>query len=126
MSKLKLKFTELIFTALPETHPFQNYSIDQLTFRWWSTGRAGSGLRLTEEGKDAFLLAEIEHYDYHLDLEKSQKKDNKLPILLGKKISCPYYIGKLPNSKKILVRIYDDRIAMMINLYGNLNDYIMR
>lgn len=122
----KLEITKLVFDALPYTNPFSGFTLDQLVFRWWSTGRVGSGLRLTEEGKDAFLLAEIEHYDYHLDLEKLDKKASKLPIMIGKKISCPYYLGVLLNRKKVLVRIYDSRVAMMINLYGNMNDYLMR
>jgi hypothetical protein len=126
MSNNKTEITKLIFAALPHINPFVDFTIDQLVFRWWSTGRVGAGLRLTEEGKNAFLLAEIEHYDYQLDLQKLDKKASRLPILIGKKISCPYYIGKLPNSKKILIRIYDSRVAMMINLYGNMNDYLMR
>lgn len=126
MSNKKSELTKLVFAALPHTNPFSEFTLDQLTFRWWSTGRVGSGLRLTEEGRDAFLLAEIEHYDYNLDLQKINKKGSSLPIMIGKKISCPYYIGLLPGSKKILVRIYDSRVAMMINLYGNMHEYLLR
>ena len=45
---------------------------------------------------------------------------------LDKKIKCPYYIGVNKNDvgNKPYIRLYDDRISMMLNLYGDLKSYL--
>jgi hypothetical protein len=45
----------------------------------------------------------------------------------GKKIKCPYFISSDKKSSKIqgpFIRIYDSKIAMMIELYGGINNYM--
>ena len=129
MSKVtKETITKVVFDNLPSTHPFQNLTTHQLMFLWWTTGRSSSGLRLSEEGRDAFELAEIEYYEYPVYLTKDQQKDfsiKKFTLDLGKKINCPYYIG-LKNKKKnsAYIRVYDSKVAMLISLYGNLIDFL--
>jgi alanine racemase len=45
---------------------------------------------------------------------------------LNKKIKCPYYMGvnKLEKRSFPYIRFYDSKIAMMISLYGNVNEYL--
>jgi hypothetical protein len=46
---------------------------------------------------------------------------------INKKIKCPYYLGvnKIEGKKKKLyMRLYDSKIAMLIELYGNLIGYL--
>jgi hypothetical protein len=45
---------------------------------------------------------------------------------LNKKIKCPYYIGvsQKEKTKSFYIRIFDSKIAMMLGLYGNLQDYL--
>lgn len=96
-------------------------------FRWWTTGRSSEGLRLSEEGKMAFDLAQIEHFDYSLFHEKIKKGDiamGAFTVNLGKKIKCPFYIGlKTNQAKSAYIRIYDSKVAMMITLYGSFYEY---
>jgi hypothetical protein len=112
---------------IDQSHP--KISLDDLMFKWWATGRTGTGLRLTEDGMRAFTDADIEFYDFPLfnnDLKNYKKEEFKaFTLKLGKKIDCPFYIG-LKNSmaKSAYIRIYDSKIATMITLYGDFLDYI--
>jgi hypothetical protein len=129
-----MKNKELITQALIEILEIDlsqpKNSINDLLFKWWATGRSGSGLRLTEDGMDAFSLAEIEHYDFPLfvgDKHKGLKKEDlkRFTLKLGKKIKCPWYIGlKNQQAKTAYIRIYDSKIAMMITLYGSFLEYL--
>jgi hypothetical protein len=124
----KEKITEIVFKNLPYDNPFKELSINQLVFLWWTTGRSSLGLRLSEEGKLAFDLAEIEFFDYPVKLTKDQQKNfnnKKFTLSLGKKIHCPFYIGLNSDKKKsVYIRIYDSKVAMMIALYGDIFSYL--
>lgn len=123
----KITITNIVYNNLPIENPWKDITIEKCTFSWWATGRASTSLRLTEEGKNAFDLAEIAYYEYPLinnedDLEKL--KLTGFTIKLGKKLNCPFYLG-LKNRlyKSAYIRLYDSKIAMMINLYGNFYEY---
>lgn len=103
-------------------------SLDDLTFKWWATGRTGTGLRLTEEGNKAFTDAEIEFFEF--PLFKKGKQDMKptefksFTLKLGKKLDCPFYIGIKIENRLAYIRVYDSKIAMMIELYGSFTEYL--
>ena len=123
----KLKITEVIRESLPKHSIFKNLDIQYLLFRWWQTGRQGNNLRLTEEGKSAFMEADIAFYDFPLDIKKMSKKEitgKEYTLLLGKKIKCPFYIGlKTNHAKSAYIRIYESKVAMMITLYGSFDEF---
>lgn len=98
--------------------------VDSLLFKWWQTGRQ-EGLRLTDYGDLAFRLAEIEFYQYDLKPQPASTYHAWL-MELTKKIKCPYYIGVNKDGKKSkpFIRFYDSKIAMMVSLYGNVNEYL--
>lgn len=128
MSKVdKEKITKIVFKNLPSHNPWHDQSIEKCLFQWWATGRSSQSLRLTEEGKTAFEMAEIEFYEYPLirtedELEKI--RFTGFTIDLGKKIKCPFYIGyKNKLKKSVYIRLYDSKIAMMISLYGSFQEY---
>jgi hypothetical protein len=110
--------------------PWNNISPEKLVFEWFITGRAGSGLRLTDSGSQAFKLSNIAHYDFDFTPPSSirgQHNWSKYTLVLDKKIKCPYYIGiKLTDKdkKQPYIRIYDHQIAMMLSLYGDIESYI--
>lgn len=104
-------------------------SLDDLIFKWWATGRTGSGLRLTEEGQKAFTDAEIEFYDFPLfnkGIDGMKANEFKsFTLKLGKRLNCPFYIGiKNQQVRSAYIRIYDSKIAMMIELYGTFTEYL--
>lgn len=106
--------------------PDQHDDIDHVISEWWMTGRQ-EGLRLTAQGDAYFKLAEIEFFDCALD---------KIPpgtwysflLDINKKIKCPYYLhvaNKVDSVKgDPFVRLYDSKIAMMLNLYGDIHSYL--
>lgn len=121
----KQKITEVILAEMPEQQAkiYRELPFDDLLFRWWFTGRQ-DGLRLTDEGVVAFELAQIDYYDINLYIKNISHYN--FVLQLHKKIKCPYYLGvnKIDKTKKFYIRLYDSKIAMMVNLYGNIQDYL--
>lgn len=126
MKSDKSTITKILIEQLPADY-FNTQSTDDIIFKIWTTGRSGNGLGLTDKGFDAFTQASFKHYDYVITdlLKKNNKNFIRLSWIIDKKIKCPYYINlkQLPE-RHAYIRIYDSRIAMMINLYGSFAEYI--
>jgi hypothetical protein len=122
---LKQIITEAVAKELPdELREERESTVDSLLFKWWQTGR-GEGLRLTDYGDLAFRMAEIEFYQYELT-SKPINSYHQWVMELNKKIKCPYFMGVNKDGKKNkpYIRFYDSKIAMMVSLYGNVNEYL--
>ena len=115
---IKYQITEIVLSEIPEHMRDKDVTIDDLLFKWWQTGRQ-DGLRLSDAGNDAFKLADIEYFDFESKQENQSWHSFLLEI--NKKIKCPFYLGK---DKKPYIRLYDSKIAMLLTLYGSLNDYL--
>ena len=112
------------------TETVLNQADHQMTFdeamqKWWMTMRQDSGLRLTEMGDLSFRFADIAFYDYDFDIRLDDGWHNFI-LDMNKKIKCPYYVGlnKTKDVKQPYIRLYDSKIAVMVSLYGNINDYL--
>lgn len=114
---------QLITEAILKEIPSIGLSVEKAIFSWWFTGRQ-EGLRLTDEGVQAFQLADVAFYDF--SFRQEGQSYYSFIANLNKKIKCPYYIGvnKIGNNKSFYIRVYDSKIAMMLNLYGDLNEYL--
>jgi hypothetical protein len=133
MSKSKKeKITQIILDQLPSSSTFKSIPLDKTLMRWFVTGRTSTNLRLTDEGKQAFDLAEIEFYEYPLFtteeykkiVSKKDLKGTKFTVML-RKMECPFYIGMKTNqTKSAYIRVYDSKVAMMIGLYGSFKEYL--
>lgn len=105
---------------------WKDISIDKLMYKWWKTGRTGSGLRLTEEGRDAFSRANIEKYDFPYKII-SIEAYQFLVSSLNKKLKCPYYLGNNTldtKSIQLYISIYDQKIGVLISLFGSIQEYL--
>lgn len=124
MSK-KITITSIVIKNLQHIDQFKNKTPNDLLLKWWMTGRISEGLRLTDDGKKAFEQAEITHYDFDIKLEKPFVPQHFI-LELQKKIQCPYYIGvnKIDKTISPYIRLYDNKIAMMLSLYGNIQEYL--
>lgn len=119
--------TKLVYDSLPDKSHCQTFTIEQLSFKWFVTGRTGSGLRLTDEGMKIFTEANIAHYDFTVDhsFKGAFIKPDIFTMALNKCIDCPYYLGvKREAQPSVYIRLYDSKVAMMVNLYGNIEDYL--
>jgi hypothetical protein len=119
---VKRIITEAVLIEIPQNDEAHQHNIDDIIFKWWFTGRQVGGLRLTSEGMLAFGIAGIECYDYNF-VQEGASYHNFL-LNLNKKMKCPYYLGVDNLTKKLFIRVYDSKIAMMLGLYGSLDDYL--
>lgn len=131
MSRLSKKeiITKIVFDSLPDKSSYHDLNIEKLSFRWFVTGRTGSGLRLTEEGLKGFTDANIEYFDFIINHSiKGLLINPSIFVMdLSKVIDCPYYLGirKQDNKPEAYIRLYDSKTAILVNLYGNIDEYIV-
>ena len=121
---LKQIITEAVLAELPNNHTVDS-SADSLMMRIWVSGRQ-DGLRLTEYGDFLFRMAEIEYYQCDFKLREGTS-EHAYVMEINKKIKCPFFLGvnKIEGKKKQpYMRLYDSKIAMMIELYGNIVSYL--
>ena len=131
MKRSKLEITKAVLKEIPSNLTDDHLlPIDKVVFNWWMGGRSGSGLRLSDVGFEAFTKARIACYEFPLISEKTDLNElmtnlNKFLLTLNKKIKCPFYLmASTKNNAKPTIKIYDDKIAMMITLYGTLQEYL--
>jgi hypothetical protein len=85
---------------------------------WWYSTRQKEkgGLRLTEQGFEAFQKAGIK--DYRVKFEDTIHFTNQLIIWLDQFIDCPFYL----RNKEIYV--FNEKIAVQLVLFsGNIQKY---
>jgi hypothetical protein len=121
---LKQIITEAVLAELPNNQQVDS-TADGLMMRIWMSGRQ-DGLRLTEYGDFIFRMAEIEYYQSVFKLREGTS-EHAYVMEINKKIKCPFYLGvnKIEGKKKQpYIRLYDSKIAMMIELYGDIVSYL--
>ena len=121
---LKQIITEAVLAELPDNNSVDS-TADNLMMRIWMSGRQ-DGLRLTEYGDFIFRMAEIEYYQSEFKLREGTSEHSYV-MEINKKIKCPFFLGvnKIEGKKKQpYIRLYDSKIAMMIELYGNIVSYL--
>lgn len=128
LKSYKFRITEAVVSELPKNSEITTNDVDKLLPRWWVTGRQ-EGLRLTEIGDLNFRLAEIEFYEFNLELDIKNNPNtewNNFLLECNRKIKCPYFLGvnKTEGRKIPFMRFYDSKIAMMIQLYGSIGEYL--
>ncbi len=117
----KIKITQIVYDLCKDE---LEGNIDRFYFEWWVTGRTGSNLRLTDQGKEVFELADLEFFDFSLSTDA--KNFPKILLELGKKIKVPFYVGVKGHPRSIYIRLYDSKLAMLITLYGDILTYIKK
>ena len=100
---VKRRITKAILEQIPNC----DIDLDRAMKTFWLDIRNEGGLRLSDVGEQAFKVADIEN----------------LMLDLSQKLPCPYYIGRKKPSEPY-IKIYDSKIAMLINLYGDIYDYL--
>lgn len=117
--------TKIVFDSLPLSNPWQNKSLDRCISEWWITKRSNSCYRLSDSGKYAFEIADIQGYNFSMPLEKEDYAIIITKGLLSKKIKCPYYLGfKTQRYESAYITVYDSKVAMLITLYGTVHEFL--
>lgn len=122
---VKRRITKAI---IEQTGSENSFDIDTAMRTFWLDIRNEGGLRLTDVGDSFFKRADIETFEFSFRLKRITDKEpiysyQNLMLDLSLKVPCPYYIGRhKPNEP--FIKIYDSKIAMMINLYGDIYEYL--
>jgi hypothetical protein len=122
---VKRRITKAI---IEQTGSEYSFDIDTAMRTFWLDIRNEGGLRLTDVGDSFFKRADIEAFEFPFRLKRITDKEpiysyQNLMLDLSLKVPCPYYIGRhKPNEP--FIKIYDSKIAMMINLYGDIYEYL--
>jgi len=122
-NSVKRRITKAILEQIPN-----NIDLDKAMKTWWLDIRNEGGLRLSDVGDTCFKQADIESFEFPFRLQRITDKEpiysyQNLMLDLSLKISCPYFIGRHKPSEPY-IKIYDSKIAMMINLYGDIYEYL--
>lgn len=117
-----------ITKAILEQTSGSNIDLEAAMKTFWLDIRNEGGLRLTDVGDSYFKRADIESFEFPFRLQRITDKEpiysyQNLMLDLSLKISCPYFIGRHKPSEPYL-KIYDSKVAMMINLYGDIYEYL--
>jgi hypothetical protein len=91
---------------------------------WWYNPRKDGGLRLTQVGDLEFRYADLENHTHNFNTKKISKSYYQFVLELDKKMKCPYYMDIDAKTKTPFIRLYDSRISMMLNLYGDIDSYL--
>lgn len=120
----KEHFTKIILAEKPDIH----LTLEQALKSWWVNIRKDGGFRLTDAGALAFDITDFEYFDFDFMIKNSNVtlSWSQYMLELNNKMPCPYYINikTIDGKKSPYIRVYDSRIAMLINLYGSVDRYI--
>jgi hypothetical protein len=120
----KLTYKEQITKTVLEQLDDSTLTFEYAIKSWWQNPRRDGAMRLTQIGDIQFRHANLEYHDHPMNTK--EKSYYQFMMELSKKIKCPYYIDVTVGEKghKPYIRLYDDRISMMLNLYGDLDSYL--
>lgn len=120
---VKRRITKAVIESVNE-----NLDVEKAMKTFWLDIRNEGGLRLTDVGDSFFKRADLECFEFPFRVQRIIDKEpiysyQNLMLDLSLKVPCPYYIGRYKPSEPY-IKIYDSKIAMMINLYGNIYEYL--
>jgi len=115
----KRKLTEELIALLADE---QRISVESALPSWWFNLRRNGGMRLTGTGYQTLAEdLELEHYSYNIDDPHTFNK--QLILKLDRKMQMPYYIHSVKGIPKKIV-FFGGKEAVMVNLYGNLKQFL--
>lgn len=121
---IKQRIVKAILEQLPEDKRILPENAMKV---WWLNIRNDGGLRLSDVGLKAFREADIEHFTFAFDPDRVIDGDTSFTTFmldLNNKLPCPYYIGVESKNKNPYIKVFDSKVAMLINLYGDIHEYL--
>lgn len=121
---IKEAMTQAVLAELPTD---RRQPLEEAMVTWWMNIRQQGGFRLSDYGDTAFQLAQIEHNNFVYEIPASAtKRDGRwMQIMLDidQALNVPYYFYR-GDKKQIMIRVYDSKTAMLVNLYGTFQEFI--
>lgn len=105
--------------------------IDHYVNSSFQTKRSGTSLRLTPFGKYLFEHCGIEYYKFEFTKKYTGLEFESITRKLAN-IKCPFFIDSFfiddytysSYSAKLMLIVYNGKIATMIGLYGTVDEYL--
>ena len=115
----RLEYTREMWQRLPAAIR-DTVSLDATQIEWWHDTRADGGWRLSWTGLvDLTDVLHIESWDFDF---ASREIQPWMLLKLKKHVLVPYYITD--NRKHTRLTVLDSKLAVMINLYGEVEKWI--
>lgn len=92
--------------------------LSDLYSRLWQNIRSSGGMRLSESGRRILSTLRYEEHQFPAVIEPNFS----MMLSLDRKIACPYYL--VESRTKGMIILYDDKIATMYALVGDLKTYL--
>jgi hypothetical protein len=120
----KEQIVKAVLPLLPGYSAFDHErTVDYAMKTWWTNIRSTGGLGLSKYGADMFNAAGIESHQFEIGPSGSMS-NIATSLVLNREMQCPYYFYS--TNRKRYIEVYDSRIAMLILLCGDINEYIAR
>lgn len=100
---------------------YTDQDFDQAMMVWWQNFRRTGGYGLTFTGNKAFEFAEIAGVEFVVG-DSGYQSQLLSSLELDRKMIVPYHL--FVASKKQIIKVYDDRIILLIGLYGSIREYL--
>jgi hypothetical protein len=114
----KERITQTVIDSLDDS----SLTLENAIKSWWTNPMRDRAMRLSSVGDANFRFAKLVYHDHTFNTQT--KSYYQFLLELSHKIKCPYYIDVNIENKQPYIRLYDDRISMMLNLYGDLDSYL--
>lgn len=110
-------------TVLEELNQPDQSSYEYAMQHWWYNKRRQGGFRLTQAGDTALTATGVDKYSFDIDFKNDDFTGLggavQLLLSLDKHLETPYYLYREPKNKTTMtLQIYDQKTAVLINLYG--------
>lgn len=97
----------------------QSPGLDTALRTWYYNIRAHGGMRLRDQGYQAFTKAGIENWQWRQNQSKLSTNAN-LMLALDRKLHWPYYLDRKSNS----IVFFSSKEAMLASIYGDLDSFL--
>ena len=115
----KFALTQSLVDQLPID---SQITVDVAMRTWWFNIRKTGGMRLTGPGHRVFT-DELDLARYEFAIADPHQFNQHVILDLDRKMQMPYYISATKGIPKKIV-FFGSREAVMINLYGNLQQFL--
>ena len=115
----KFALTQSLVDQLPNA---SQITVDVAMRTWWFNIRKTGGMRLTGPGHRVFT-EELDLARYEFTIADPHQFNQHVILDLDRKMQMPYYISATKGIPKKIV-FFGSREAVMINLYGNLQQFL--